>query len=76
MTDSIAADAQFMNSVIYVDAAACVQTDFNVSRGRSESGRPATAVQPSDRGEHYEVLAGINRVHGVMAPFVFAGAPS
>ena len=73
MQQSIAADPQYMDSVVYVDAAALVQTDFNQSTGLSSRGQRAPALQPSDRGKHYEVLAGINRRRGVMAPFVFEG---
>ena len=64
-----------MDSIVYVDAAALVQTDFNQATGLSARGQRAPAVQPSDRGKHYEVLAGINRRRGVMAPFVFEGKP-
>jgi hypothetical protein len=62
-----------MDRKAYVDLASFVATDFGSKHALAPIGEPAVGALPSDRGTTRTLAMAINRMHGVIAPFVFKG---
>jgi len=69
-----AADPAFGDKTIFIDITSFNQTEINSRRrGRGLEGYPVFGEAPSDRGENWDLLIGINRLRGVLAGFVYEG---
>jgi len=62
----MAADADFLDDVTYVDVC-------GPEHGRSGAGEPAMEAAPSSRGRHFDLILAINRKRGVIAKWVVEG---
>jgi len=68
------ADPRFADRVFFIDVKPFDSTCLSgKKRGVGRVGRPIFDVAPSDRGIHWDFIGAINRVAGLIAPYVYEG---
>jgi len=72
--DKVSDDASFHDRTFFIDVTSFNQQELaRTTKAVGQLGMPVVGHAPSDRGKNWDFIGGINRVSGLVAPWIYEG---